>query len=136
MERYQFELLVCAKNDARKRYFNSISKSNQLQNELSQLLSPLDMQNLINAIEVAREKIFVESRNRVVSKFNYLKQNNLNRNYDNNKCTKHVKTPVINLTSTELPKHHESLLYLGPNFVPTSKRIHFMDIISTSECSA
>ena len=54
MERYQFEMLICAKNYARKRYFKSISKSNQLQNELSHILSPPDMQNLVNAIEVAR----------------------------------------------------------------------------------
>ena len=56
MERYRFELLICAKNDACKLYFKSISKSNQLQSELSQILSPPDMQNLVNAIEVAREK--------------------------------------------------------------------------------
>ena len=80
--------------------------------------------------------MFIESRTRVVNKFNHLKQNNCNRKNDNNKTTNHVKNPVINLASPELPKNHENLLYLGPNFVPTSKRIPFMDIISTSECSA
>ena len=45
------------------------------------------------------------------------------------------KNPVLNLVEDEIPKHHEALLSLGPKFVPTEKRIPYMDIISTTEAS-
>ena len=50
--------------------------------------------------------------------------------------TKYVKESVIDLTSENLPEYHKSLLNLGPKFVPNSKRIPFVDIISTTESSA
>ena len=50
--------------------------------------------------------------------------------------TNHVKNAVLDLTQLQLPDHQKSLLELGPNFVPTVTRIPFIDIVSTSECSA
>ena len=50
--------------------------------------------------------------------------------------TNHVKNAVLDLTQLQLPDHQRSLLELGPNFVPTVTRIPFIDIVSTSECSA
>ena len=47
-----------------------------------------------------------------------------------------VKTAVINLTTTELSQHQESLLNLGPKFVPAPNKVPVMDIITTTELEA
>ena len=43
---------------------------------------------------------------------------------------------MLNLTDRELPNNQMDLLNLGPKFVPTVKKIPFMDIITTTEIKA
>ena len=52
------------------------------------------------------------------------------------KTTLYIKQALINLTDTELTEEQKSLLILGPNFVPATKRIPFMDINSAAETFA
>ena len=47
-----------------------------------------------------------------------------------------IKPAILNLTNEEIPKHYESLLNLGPKFVPTNKNLPFMDIITSAESCA
>ena len=47
-----------------------------------------------------------------------------------------VKDVVLNLCNDELPPHHKDLLELGSKFVPNPTSIPYMDIITTTECSA
>ena len=42
----------------------------------------------------------------------------------------------MNLAPDEIPEKHKELLNLGPKFVPHTKKIPFMDIVSTTESSA
>ena len=42
----------------------------------------------------------------------------------------------MNLARDEIPEKHKELLNLGPKFVPHTKKIPFMDIVSTTESSA
>ena len=49
---------------------------------------------------------------------------------------KFLKPPVLNLTNHELPKHHLDLLNLGPKFVPTTRDLPFMDIVTSTEICA
>ena len=41
-----------------------------------------------------------------------------------------------NLTSEEIPKHYESLLNLGPRYVPANKNLPFIGIITSIESCA
>ena len=47
-----------------------------------------------------------------------------------------MKPVVINLSTDELTKNQESLLNLGPKFVPVPNKIPVMDIITTTEFQA
>ena len=50
--------------------------------------------------------------------------------------TTYVKPSIINLMNIALADHKTSLLNLGPKFVPTRKRIPFMEIITATESVA
>ena len=47
-----------------------------------------------------------------------------------------MKSPVLNLVPDVIPENHKDLLRLGPKFVPSTKKIPYMDIISATESSA
>ena len=47
-----------------------------------------------------------------------------------------IKPAILNLPKKEVPKHYESLLNLGPKFVPANKNLPFMDIITLIESCA
>ena len=42
----------------------------------------------------------------------------------------------MDLTSQEIPQHYLELLNLRPNFVPTYKKLPFMDIVNATEIYA
>ena len=50
--------------------------------------------------------------------------------------TTYVKPSIINLTDIALIDHQTSLLNLGQKFVPTEKKIPFMEIITTTKSAA
>ena len=58
-----------------------------------------------------------------------LETNSQHSNYK----TSSIKSSIFNLTTEEIPKHCELLLNLGPNVVPTSKNLPFMDIITSTK---
>ena len=137
VEKFEFDMLVCAKNESKRKYFKLINDFNQMKSDLSQILSTVDVEILLNAIEKARENMFNASKNRLINKFQLLKTKKSASNNKNTEMqTNHVKNAVLDLTNAPIPDNQKSLLELGPNFVPSTKRIPFMDIISTSECSA
>ena len=43
---------------------------------------------------------------------------------------------MLNLTNKQLTAHQQDLLYLGPKFVPTQRKIPFMEIVSKTEVAA
>ena len=47
-----------------------------------------------------------------------------------------LKPSIINFTDIALRDHQTSLLNLGPKFVPTEKKIPFMEIITTTKSVA
>ena len=143
INRYRFEILIATKNDAKHRFFNRVQEVRNIENELSSILSNEDMRVVNNVTEKARELMFVRSKERLVNKFCKLKESKgakFNHNNDriahNEGGTLHMKVPVLNLASNEIPDHHMELLMLGPKFVPHEKRIPYMDIVSTTESSA
>ena len=40
------------------------------------------------------------------------------------------------MTNQEIPHHHLELLNLGPNFVPSNKKLPFVDTVNATELSA
>ena len=135
LQRYQLEVLITIKNDARRKYFSIAKMISELKLELAIILSEDDMLTINNVTEQSREKMFNSSKLRLLNKFRILKGMDNKKHYDTQR-TNHVKESVINLTTEPLPAHHKSLLNLGPNFVPNTKNIPYMDIISITESSA
>ena len=84
--------------------------------------------------EESKEKEFTKKKNHLINKFEKLK--NSTEKKGKQKTTSYIKQAVINLTDIELTEEQMSLLNLGPNFVPATKRIPFMDIISATETCA
>ena len=132
--RCEFELLVCAKNDARRKYFKLLNEFDRMKDELSQILTTEDLTTILNATEKARENMFNASKLRLMNKFQLLRSRNSIANSVSE--TNHVKNAVLDLTNVPLPDNQKSLLELGPNFVPSTKQIPIMDIVSTTECSS
>ena len=137
MNRYRFEILIATKNDAKHRFFNNVKVGKDIENELSAVLSEADMAVITNVTEKARESMFVRSKEKLVNKFSILKKRKDDKEtYTDNTNTLHMKEPILNLASSEIPEHHKELLELGPKFVPHVKSIPYMDIVSATESSA
>ena len=77
----------------------------------------------------SREKEFLKKKKQLIDKYNSLLDNYSQRSKYK---TSLIKPAILNLTSEEIWKHYESLLNLGPNFVPTNKNLPFMDIITST----
>ena len=131
--KYSFDLITCAKNEVRKKYFRTGKKIHTLRNELKTILTEEDMCKIDTVTEKVRESTFLHIRNKLQSKFNGLTEG---RNQRESQAPNLVKTAVINLTTTELSQHQESLLNLGPKFVPAPNKVPVMDIITTTELEA
>ena len=130
---FRVDLLRCAKNDAKQRYFSQTRNVNIVRAELQSIINDEDMTVIEQITEKAREGMFKRSKDRLMKKFQNLRDMQ-NKNVGSQQ--KRTKAPLLNLVGDEIPKHHEELLNLGPKFVPTEERIPFMDVISTTESSA
>ena len=83
--------------------------------------------------KIFKEKYLKKNKNHLINKFEILK--NSTGEKSKQKITSNIKQAVINLTNTKLTEEQKSLLNLGPNFVPATKRMPFMDIILAAETS-
>ena len=127
---FRLDLLRCAKNEAKYRYFSQVNNVNETKAELASIVNENDMVIIHQVTEKAREAMFKRSKERLVKKFKVLKERHVKMKKDSV-----TKAPLLNLAGSEIPKHHEELLNLGPNFVPSETRIPYMDIITTTESS-
>ena len=84
--------------------------------------------------EKLKETKFTKKKNNPINKFEKLK--NSSEKKDKQKATSYIKQVVINLTDTELTEEQRSLLNLRSSFVPATKKIPFLDIISATEICA
>ena len=75
-------------------------------------------------------------KKRTTLSINLKKLKNSTEKKGKQKTTSYIKQAVIDLTDTELTEEQMSLLNLGPNFVPATKRIPFMDKISATDTCA
>ena len=88
-----------------------------------------------SATETSKEKQFVKKKNHLIKKFKKL-HNEAVKEKTVEKRTSFLKSAVLNLTNDELSEKHKSLLNLGPKFVPSTKKIPYMDIITSTELCA
>ena len=86
-----------------------------------------------NVTDDSREKEFLKKEKQLIERYNSL-LNKYSRH--NNYKSSLIKPAILNRTKEEIPKHYQSLLNLGPKFVPTNKNLPFMDIITTTESCA
>lgn len=136
-KKYQFELLMSVKNDAKRRYFKNVTDTTEIQEELRGILSPEDMEIIERVTEKSREEMFKRSKRILIKKFEILGR----KRNPNNQCTEEethslVKDPVLNLDTSDTPQAQKELLKLGPKFVPTTTKIPYMDLVTTTEASA
>ena len=86
-----------------------------------------------NVTDNSREKEFLKKKKQLIDKYNsLLDKYSQHSNYK----TSLIKPAILNLTKEKIPKHYESLLNLGPKFVPTNKNLPFVDIITSTESCA
>ena len=137
-EKYRFDLLINAKNDAKKRFFKAVRDVKSIKEELLNTLSIQDMNIIENITEKSREKTFNEKKKQLIEKFLKLEcdKNKNQRRLCSDVCSPVVKPAVLNLCGDILPKNQKDLLNLGPNFVPIYKQIPYMDIITAAESTA
>ena len=127
------KLVVLAKNNAKQRMYSSLKKVAEIKSYLKNILSkehcvPIKMwQITLEKIEfLKKKKQRIEKYNSLLDK--YCQHSNYKANL--------IKPAILNLTKEEIPNHYESLLNLGPKFVPTNKKLPFMDIITSTESCA
>ena len=78
--------------------------------------------------EKSRENEFVKKKENLIRKFNELQTtSSKTNNQQPHMLQPHVKPNTIKHTDITLTDHQISLLNLGPKFVPTEKRIPFME---------
>jgi len=136
VEKYRFELLISTKNDAKHRFFNSLKEVKNIQDDLRLVLNNEDMIIVENVTEKSREMMFIRSKQRLIKKFEILCGQSKSNNNNDRQTLSYLKEPILNLVSEEIPPAHKEVLNLGPKFVPHTRKIPYMDIISTTESSA
>ena len=107
MNVYKKKLIVIDKNNAKEKMHNAVLKVNELCQTLKAKVSEEHYLLIQSATEKSRENEFVKKKEHLMCK--------------------------IDLTYIALTSHQTSLLNLGPKFVPTEKRKHFMEIITAAE---
>ena len=124
------KLVVLAKNNANQRMYFSFKKVEEIKLHLKSVLSEEHYILIQNVTENSREKEFLKKKKQLIHKYNSL----LDKcSQDSNYKTSLIKPAILNLTKEKILKHYESLLNLGPKFVPTNKNLSFMDIITSTE---
>ena len=138
-DRFREKLLWIAKSEAKGRYYASCSKVRDIISYIKNILSKEDFEKILAIIEKTRENRFISVRSKMQEKFRKLKLEKyaINRTkYKPRNEPNLIKDAVLNLTSRDLPDHHKSLLNLGPKFVPTTDKIPYMNIITSTELAA
>ena len=80
------------------------------------------MHFLIAIHKYSRKNNSKEKKNHLIKKFEILKNSTGKKRKQ--KITLNIKQAIINLTDIKLTEEQKSLLNLGPNFVPATKRMH------------
>ena len=83
---------------------------------------------------ISKEKEYVKKRSHLIEKCQNLTKENKIQKITGNKSL--LKPTVLNLTNQEITQHHLELLNLRPKFVPSNKKLLFMNIVNTAEISA
>ena len=135
-KKYQFELLISVKNEAKRRYFKNVKEAEKVEEELRCVLNNEDMEIVKRVTEKSREEMFLRSKEKLVNKFESLRGNQPTTDQNAERPNTLVKDPVLNLAPSEIPETQKNLLSLGPKFVPTSTKIPYMDLVTTTEASA
>ena len=128
-------LIIIAKNNAEERMHKAALKVNELCQTLKAKVSEENYLLIQSVTQKSREYEFVKKKEHLISKFNELQTTPSKRN-NQQITTTYVKPSIINLTDIALTDHQISLLNLGPKFVPTEKKIPFMEIITATESVA
>ena len=134
-QQHRQELLLCLKNDTKRKYFSTARKVKEIEIKLKNVLAAEDMNTIICVTDKSKETAFVKSRSHLQQKFNDLNAAK-NSQAVMPVSTNHVKSAVLNLCESDIPPNQYELLNLGPKFVPCQKQIPYMDIVSTTECSS
>ena len=133
--KYRFDLLLCAKNDAKSRFFQSIKRIDELERILNAELTPEHFELIGNVTSKFETKSFQYWKDHLREKF--VKLQRIERKHTPNNEPSTLKPTTLNLCEDdEIPDHHKELLDLGPKFVPVHNRIPYMDIISKTESTA
>ena len=130
--KYRFDLLLCAKNDAKSKLFQTIKRIDDLREILNNKISHEHMQTIENVTLKSETTSFQYWKNHLQRKF--VKLDTTVKPHNINPAT--IKPTTLNLCADEIPQHHKELLDLGPKFVPVQARIPYMDIISKAESTA
>ena len=129
---YEKKLIVIDKNNAKEKMHNAVLKVNEFCQTLKAKVSEEHYLLIQSVTEKSRENEFVKKKEHLICKCNELQTTSIKRNNQQIKTT-YVKPSIIDLPGIALTSHQTSLLKLGPNFVPTEKRIYFMEIIIATE---
>ena len=71
--RYQYDLLVCLRNETRSKYFSKKKAIINIRNELSAVLSDNNITKIETITNKARKNMFCVSKQRLVKKFDSLR---------------------------------------------------------------
>ena len=83
---------------------------------------------------ISNEEEYVKKRNHLTEKDHTFTKGNKIQKITGNKSL--LKPAVLNLINQEIPQHHLELLNLGSKFVPSNKKLPFMDIVNATEICA
>ena len=122
--KYHYELLICAKNDAKSKFFQTIKRRDALTTTLNNTLSNEHMNIVLTATDKYATKTFHDWQKHLKSKFEHLKA--LNR-VKPNSTPSTIKPTTLNLCDDTIPEHHRELLDLGPKFVPVRPNTSFLN---------
>ena len=107
--------------------YSSLKKVEEIKLYLKNISSEEHYIIIQNVTDNSTEKEFLKKKKQLIDKDNsLLNKYSQHSNYE----TSLIKAGILNLTNEEIPKHYESLLNLGPKFVPRNKNLPFMDIIT------
>ena len=111
-KRIHNQILICAKNETKRRHFGNTIKVKEIQQELSMTLSDEDMITITNVTEKARELMVPNSREKLKSNFEKLKDMTVHNKNRSIHQQQRMKEAVINLADSEIPESHRELLNL------------------------
>ena len=107
---------------------------NNLSKESRSVISDAHFETIERITNISKEKNYVKKRNYLIEKYQNLTKGNKLQKVTGNKSL--LKPAVLNLTNQEIPQHHLELLNLEPKFVPSNKKLPFMDIVNATEICA